>query len=474
MATLEVAFANGIAPVANIGQKTKVRFAYTWANGDTWAASVVSSLSGNFTLGKGNIAGQTYTAALKLRDRMYLGFGASFALSAVGDVTKWEEQDAGSAVISYVSQFGNQDTVVAFASLQGRLAVFGGQSIQTWSLDADPNQLSLFQTMDNTGTRAGLSVQSIGDLDVLYLDRSGVRSLRAKESTLNAYVNDIGTAIDTTIRSAMVSFDESASCAIVEPRTRQYWLYLNGVIYVLSYYLQSKIVAWSTFTPTAQIAPTTTTYGVDGFARYTVVPGFTYYWVRGHAGSELQSDLGAVLLSASGSVVPGLFDSPLRESGTSGQTVDGQLFVENSTGTFVVEKFIVIDDQVYFRTTGKQIYRFGGSSGAAYDLTQATIELPWLELNKGALVQLEGVQTAMKGGWTIQVGTNPLQASLSTIVDQGSLTTPSMLTDSTSDHGRCSARGTGSHVKIKAVSDASNTEAKLAKLGIIWKKLNAQ
>jgi len=183
---------------------------------------------------------------------MYIGQESAFCLSAIDDVTLWEEQNAGAARIPYISQFGAQDSVVALATLQGRLTVFGTQSVQIWGVDADPNNLTLVQALDNTGARSMLSVKSIGDLDVLYLDSSGVRSLRAKEVTLNAFVNDIGTAIDLTIRQALIGYDATQACAVVEPTTKQYWLYLNGTIYVLANYPESKIVAWSTYTATVE------------------------------------------------------------------------------------------------------------------------------------------------------------------------------------------------------------------------------
>ena len=214
-------FAGAVAATLAIGQREKIRFVGTWANGDTWTIRFTSTTSGDFTVGKGNIAGLTFASGFKLRNRMYLGVSTGFALSSNGDVTAWEEQDPGAAVISFLSQFGPQDTVRAFASIQGRLAVFGGLSTQLWTIDADPANFALQQVLDNTGTIAAQSVKSIGDLDVMYLDSTGIRSLRAKESTLNASVNDIGTAIDLTIRAALVSYDASLACAVVEPTTKQ-------------------------------------------------------------------------------------------------------------------------------------------------------------------------------------------------------------------------------------------------------------
>jgi len=394
------AFAGGVAPTRSYGQKTKIRFSptSTWVAGDSWTILFTSTVTGDFTIGKGNLAQSSPTCSLKLRNRMYLGAGADFLLSSVEDVTKWEEQDAGAAKISYVSQAGTQDSVVALSTLQGRLAVFGSRGVQIWNVDADPTQLALLQVLDNTGTKAPLSVKSVGDYDVMYLHNSGIRSLRAKEVTLNAYVNDIGTAIDLTIRQALVGFDASGACGIVEPSTQQYWLYLNGNIYVLSNYPDSKVVAWSTYKATTSIAGVQT--------------------------------------------------------------------------AFTPEKFIISNEQVYVRDTSGKVYSYGGTDNNTYDNCQVTVELPWLDLKEPSTVkQGMGVDVAMAGAWVIQASMNP-RGNLITVIDRGSTTSPSMVSDSTFDIGHFNFSGNGTHIKLKAISGANATRAKLGSLTFMYNPAN--
>jgi hypothetical protein len=446
--SLTPSFAGGVAAVEAYGQKTKVKFVGTWAAGESWTLPIVSTLSSNFTLGKGNIAGQSYACALKLRNRIYLGFSSSFALSANSDPTLWEEQDAGAAVVSFLSQFGAQDTVKAFASLQGRLVVLGKISSQIWSIDADPALLQLQQTLDNTGTEAPLTVKSIGDLDALYLAPSGIRSLRAKESTLNAYVVDIGTPIDLLIRSALVGYSASAACAVVEPSTMQYWVFVNGSIYVLSNYPQSKIVAWSVYKPTVEVAVTPVA------AVYTTVVGGVYYWTKHASGTSLTC--GTDVLTASGGFVATATSA--TEVGTAGTVVR-----VDSAVTPV--KFVVYNNQVYFRASNGKIYRYGGSDNNTFDHCRATVELPWLDFAEpGKKKQAIGVEAAIKGRWTISGSLNPRTSAYTTVVDRGSSTTPSMVADSTFELGNFTLSGEGTHVKLKAVSGIAATEAKLGKL----------
>lgn len=471
--TGHLSFGNGVAQVLAVGQKSKIRFAYTWVDGDTWVAQFTSTLTGDFTVGKGNIAGQTFTSIGKLRDRVYLGFGSTFALSAVGDVTLWEEQNPGAATINYLSQFGVQDSVMAFASLQGRLAVFGERSIQMWSVDANPNNLALQQTMDNTGTSDPLSVQSIGDLDVLYLDSSGVRSLRAKESTLNAYINDMGTAIDSLIRTALGNYTPGDACAVVEPTTRQYWLYLDGDIYVLSYYPQSKIAAWSTYQPSyvgSAVTPTDATFNqvsASGtYARYTVVPGAKYYWVKGANETSIAGlDFGITETPSrtnTGGIEFSANTTSARVYGTSGEAPTGTL--TRVDAPFVPKKFVVSNGRVYALAANSRIYLYGGTENDTFDRSRLRAELPWLNLALPSMAkQYEGIDVAMTGRWEVYMSANPRATTLTKVLYRGSDSSPSMVEDSTFDLGNFSFSGNGTHVKIRAES-YDDTEAKLGKL----------
>ena len=459
-------FSGGVLASYAFGQKSKIRFAGTWAVTEDWTIAIESTLSGSFTLGKGNIAEQPFVSSLKLRNRMYIGFGSNFALSENGDVTLWEKQNIGAAVIPFLSQFGQQDNVKAFASLQGRLAVIGRFSTQLWSIDADPANFVLQQTLDNTGTQAMLSVKSIGDLDVLYLDDSGIRSLRAKESTLNASVNDIGTPIDLTIRNALIGYDASAACAIVEPTTKQYWLFLNGNIYVLSNYPESKILAWSTYKP--QYASTVAivtgpSYLGNGQAGYNLTVGTSYYWTKG-ANDTSFSD-GTTTLTSSGGFIAA--DVTGTGVGTALAAVTATLV--KTDNSFTPTKLVVYNGQIYIRGSDNNIYRYGGSDNNTFDHCRAVAELPWLDLKEPSTKkQLLGIDAAFVGHWQIQTSMNPRASTFVTAIDRGSQTAPNMVDDSTFDVGRFAASGNGTHIKIKATSWTDDA-AKLGKLSVIYK-----
>ena len=159
--------------------------------------------------------------------------------------------------INVSEDFATPDNLVSLAAYQGRLAIFGRRNIQIWVIDASPQNWALQQVLANIGTWSSLSPESIGDLDVLFGSDTGIRSLRVRDLTLNAFVNDVGSAIDQLIQTAIAGLTPAQlnqSCGIVEPSANRYWLHIGGNIYVFSYFQSSKISAWGIYTPTYFLA----------------------------------------------------------------------------------------------------------------------------------------------------------------------------------------------------------------------------
>lgn len=271
--TTNFQFAGGVDEVPGYGDKWIFGFSGTYAQFETWQLLLATSLSGDITLGLGNWNELVPTVALTYRSREYVGLtvnsgltnadtiGSQFNFSdnydpsnkdSTGPAHAWEEQNAGAGFEPYLSQFGSQDAIVGLSVLQGRLVVLGQKSIQIWTVDADPANFSLNQALDNIGTFAKRSVQQLGDFDVLFLDETGFRSVRAREVTNNAYPDDIGTPVDSFVQAAIATMtptQKAACCGVVDPRTKNYWCFVEDTIYVFARYLTSKVAAWSTYEP---------------------------------------------------------------------------------------------------------------------------------------------------------------------------------------------------------------------------------
>lgn len=194
------------------------------------------------------------------RSKMYAVRDNIVYFSAVGDPTIWATSTTtpGAGFIQLDGQDSGTVALVAMATYYDQLAIFSRTSCQLWAMDEDPAQNQLIQTVDATGLVAFKALARYSTGDVLFLHDSGMRSLKARDSSNAASVSDIGSPIDEVLRKvvsdarradsgALVPAGLINTVAIVEPNTGQFWLVNGNQIYVLSVAPSSNISAWSVF-----------------------------------------------------------------------------------------------------------------------------------------------------------------------------------------------------------------------------------
>jgi len=263
----------GIAAVAGIGQRELLTIGGTWAVGDKATLLFTQTISGAQTqVGAGRITGVTPTFCFTFNDKVYLLAGSTVYFSAVAEPTVFNDPDAvDNGYITLTNHYATPESLIAIASFQGRLVFFSRQGVQIWTTPADPASWQLNQVFEFIGTRSPLSVKTAGDFEVFFLDETGVRSLRVRDSTLNAFSEDLGNPIDDLVQAKLVASSEAqkdAACAIVEPSSKRYWLFLKDTIYVFSNFPSSKIAAWSKYLPTYALAGVQTTFTPEKFVVY--------------------------------------------------------------------------------------------------------------------------------------------------------------------------------------------------------------
>ena len=470
MGTSTFAFASGSNNVQGYGQKSQFTFVDTWFAGETWTVKLTATNEGDITLGAGRLVAAMLAGPTSLRtvaNRVYLGAGSSFYFSDNVDPSttagpvEWEEQGTGAGQIAYVSQYGTQDTVVGFATQQGRLAVFGRYSIQIWAIDADPDNFSRIQILTNIGCRSALTIQQLGDLDVLFLDDSGIRSLRTKEVNLNADPVDIGSAIDSLVTAKGSSF--TSACGVVEPVSKRYWCFIQDTIYVLSYFRQNKIAAWSTYLPTYLA---TSTIGVTGGGNYdngghglgfTLTNGAYYTWTPG--ANEIALTVGSTDYQTASTFLYSTGQAVTLQ-GVPNTSYTGTLVQQIQT-SFTPTKFVVYNGLVYIRASDGNLYHYTEST---YDNVVATVITPYMDDKRpGESKYAQAIDVAMSGAWSIQVSTDPVANTYQEAYASGSLTSPDMKTDSSFAYERAPYSGVGTHFSFKTVS--SNLSFAKATLG---------
>lgn len=184
------------------------------------------------------------------RTKMYAIAGAVLSFSAVGDAGNWTGTGSGSIDLS----LEDSDMVDTFGLevYYDQIAVFSKTACQLWKMDPDPLKNTYQQTLRQAGTIAWRSVLQYGSGDVMYLSHSGIRSLRARNSSLAAAVSDIGSPLDPILQDMIRTMGEdwmSGTIAILQPVTGRFWIIMPDRIYILSAFPGPKITAWSEYDP---------------------------------------------------------------------------------------------------------------------------------------------------------------------------------------------------------------------------------
>lgn len=241
--TADSSMSGGTASSSAVAQVYTAQIGGTFETADQFQITIDGTEVYTITGG----ASGTGTSILTFKQKLYSTASSNLYFSALNAPTQWiSGVDYG--FINMASQIAGQETLTVAQEYQGLMAIFSENNIRVWSISEDSAANVFLQTLQNTGTVAPKSVVPYGNNDVFYLDTSGIRSIKARDSSNAAYVSDVGTPIDTHIRDYLDTLTETeiqATVGIVEPIDGRFWLGIKNRIYVLSYFPAAKISAWS-------------------------------------------------------------------------------------------------------------------------------------------------------------------------------------------------------------------------------------
>lgn len=224
--------------------------------------------------------------------KMYSTSGSNLHFSGIQAPTKWQTNTVGAGFIDMASETSGAENLTALARYQNYVAVFAEDVIIIEYVDPDPELNKQAQVLVNTGTRSPRSVTQFGDTDIFYLNESGLRSLRARDSSNAAATEDIGIPVDTLISLAIQDLSTAERrqiIGIIEPRDGRFWLAIKDQIFVFSYFPGSETSAWSIYRPSWQGVEFEVENMVSQNRRLFVRSGNTIY-AYGGLGAALQYD----------------------------------------------------------------------------------------------------------------------------------------------------------------------------------------
>ena len=210
---------------------------------------------------------------------------------ALNDPTTWGSGTAG--FINMTNQNADNEPLVGIQQYQNRIAIFTRDNIQIWILAVDPSQNTFQQSVQNTGALSSRSISPYGNIDVFYLDTSGERSIRARDSSNAPAVNDVGVAIDPFIQAytaTLTGQQIGRACSVIEPIDGRYWLAIHNRIFTYSFFPGSKISAWTYYDLTDEIGQADISEMVRAGNRVYLRAGDNIYLFGGDTNSVYPND----------------------------------------------------------------------------------------------------------------------------------------------------------------------------------------
>jgi hypothetical protein len=184
--------------------------------------------------------------------KMFALSGTLVHFSGLDDPESFNTDSVGAGFVDMSKEARLEDDLTALATYNQYVAIFERRTVLVYFFDPDPALTRKSQILLNTGTEYPRSVTQFGDADVFYLDTTGLRSLRARDSSSAAATSDIGIPIDELVRAdieALTGDDTRRVFGVIEPKDARFWLIIKNKIYVFSYFPGSKVSAWTLYLP---------------------------------------------------------------------------------------------------------------------------------------------------------------------------------------------------------------------------------
>ncbi|WP_137389147.1 hypothetical protein [Rhodoligotrophos defluvii] len=280
-------FSGGVDAVAPVAQVYTATLTGSFNAADIYRITI----NGTVYAASGSAAGMG-SYAFTYKQRMYSVAVSNLHYSKLEDPTDWQDDgstpETDGGFVNMANESEGSGRLVGLVQYNDKVAIFSADHVRIYTLSQAVSQFAFVQSLDNTGTIAPQSLLAYGNNDVFYLDSTGIRSLRARDSSNAAYVSDIGSVIDPYIQGIRAEIGEqqvSRAIAIMEPVDGRYWLALGPYVIVLSNFPGAKITAWSVIEPGFVISDL-----VRVKNRVYARSGDTIYLYGGESGNEYPED----------------------------------------------------------------------------------------------------------------------------------------------------------------------------------------
>lgn len=273
--------AGGVTAVSPVAQVMRCSIGGTFEPLDLFLISINNR--DYYAAGRASAMG---VSLLVLKKRIYSPANSLWWFCKLNDPTDWTDTgpSSGAGFLNVSSDSDGTERLIGAVAYSSQAAVFSRRNIWLYNIDTDAENISFVQAIPNTGSLSARAMLGYGNLDVFYPDESGIRSLRARDGTTEAYADDVGAPIDSFLREHLDSIPESKArraVAALDPRDKRYMLAIAERVYTLSFFPKSQITAWTYLEPGIEISDFARAYN-----RLYARAGDIIYLYGGDSGTE--------------------------------------------------------------------------------------------------------------------------------------------------------------------------------------------
>lgn len=243
-------FSGGTGTIAVAQIETVVISGGSFDPADTWTLTIngvdYTASGTTFNIGR---------SLFVMKSRVYSTAETLLRYCVLNDPTDWAtdaEPATDAGFINISTDAAGSQSLVGVGTFNFQAAIFSEINIVVYQLNADATTDNIVTFLERTGTFAAKSIVSYGNLDVYYLTRTGIRSIRAQVATTTPYLADVGSVIDSFVQDYLATLDENTlarAVAEIEPIEGRYMLAAGSRVITLANYPENKVVAWSYMDP---------------------------------------------------------------------------------------------------------------------------------------------------------------------------------------------------------------------------------
>lgn len=187
----------------------------------------------------------------KQESRIFVPDDNVLQFCALSNCRDWSDTttDTGASYVNVGVKSRGSDQAIGIGQYDGNMAVFFSDGMQTWAIDEAYTSNQFLKYVPGVGTNwPKTPIAFAGDL--LFLSKSGFRSITTQSYTTNLQDSDVGSPIDSLVRAEVG--DATDPLAEYFSGMNQYWCSYalasgNTRVWVYTYSRSDKISAWSKY-----------------------------------------------------------------------------------------------------------------------------------------------------------------------------------------------------------------------------------